>query len=205
MTYGVPYSFVPGAKAKADEVNANFIEVLNKIETTNSRIDTTNSKIDETNSQLEETNSEIEELNTKITENQENQNSAISEINKNLDGIWIGKEYIFASLATYPTSSNINYNLSSILPDDDNIYELLLEGDATTGTTSGNYINLIIKTSTVDAGLSIISCRTRTGSTMQSNSSVMIPIGTDRILTVVAVSSYVGKFTLYLKAYRKVR
>jgi hypothetical protein len=122
-----------------------------------------------------------------------------------IDGIWTGIDRTLASDVTYPTSSNINYNLSSILPDDDNIYELLLEGDATTGTTSGNYINLIIKTSTVDAGLSIISCRTRTGSTMQSNSSVMIPIGTDRILTVVAVSSYVGKFTLYLKAYRKVR
>ena len=43
MTYGVPYSFVPGTKAKADEVNANFIDVLDKIKTTNERIDETNS------------------------------------------------------------------------------------------------------------------------------------------------------------------
>ena len=32
MTFGVPYSFVPGTKAKADEVNANFIDVLTKID-----------------------------------------------------------------------------------------------------------------------------------------------------------------------------
>ena len=37
MTYGVPYSFVPGTKAKADEVNANFIDVLGKIENTTTR------------------------------------------------------------------------------------------------------------------------------------------------------------------------
>ena len=38
MTYGVPYSFVPGTKAKADEVNANFIDVLEKISNSNTRI-----------------------------------------------------------------------------------------------------------------------------------------------------------------------
>ena len=36
MTSGIPYSFVPGTKAKADEVNANFLAVLNKIEEINS-------------------------------------------------------------------------------------------------------------------------------------------------------------------------
>ena len=38
MTYGVPYSFVPGTKARADEVNANFIDVLNKIDNVDSKV-----------------------------------------------------------------------------------------------------------------------------------------------------------------------
>lgn len=60
MTYGVPYSFVPGTKAKADEVNANFIDILNKIEDTNSRIDDANTK---SSQELKETK---EELNAEI-------------------------------------------------------------------------------------------------------------------------------------------
>ena len=53
MTFGVPYSFVPGTKAKADEVNANFIDVLTKIEDTNLRIDETNSNADSKNSEID--------------------------------------------------------------------------------------------------------------------------------------------------------
>ena len=49
MTSGILYSFVPGTKAKADEVNANFLAVLNKIEETNSaKLNVDLSNIDET-------------------------------------------------------------------------------------------------------------------------------------------------------------
>ena len=34
-TYRVPYTFVPGTKAKATEVNANFSSVMDLIEETN--------------------------------------------------------------------------------------------------------------------------------------------------------------------------
>ena len=47
MTFGVPYSFVPGTKAKADEVNANFIDVLNKIDTVDSKVTSSTSEISE--------------------------------------------------------------------------------------------------------------------------------------------------------------
>jgi TolA-binding protein len=203
MTYGIPYSFVPGTKAKADEVNANFIEVLSKIETTNSRIDTTNSKIDETNSLIEETNSEIEDLSTKIEENKESQSTALSELEEKLDGNWVGKELILASQTTYPTSSNINFSLSSYLPNDDNIYEVLMEGDAITGSSSGDYVNCLVYSSLVGSHVSITSIRTRNSSTVQSNGAAIIPFGTDRILRIES-GSYKGTYSLYLKAYRKV-
>ena len=35
MTISVPYSFVPGTKAKAQEVNANFTAITGQIEETN--------------------------------------------------------------------------------------------------------------------------------------------------------------------------
>ena len=60
MTFGVPYSFVPGTKAKADEVNANFIDVLTKIEDTNLRIDETNSNADSKNAEFATQFEEVE-------------------------------------------------------------------------------------------------------------------------------------------------
>ena len=33
MTVSIPYSLVPGSKAKAEEVNANFIALKNGLET----------------------------------------------------------------------------------------------------------------------------------------------------------------------------
>lgn len=40
MTYGIPYAFVPGTKAKADEVNANFNYLIEQLEDQNSDITT---------------------------------------------------------------------------------------------------------------------------------------------------------------------
>lgn len=44
MTSNIPYSFVPGTKAKAEEVNADFIAVVNKIDSL--KIDLTSQKSD---------------------------------------------------------------------------------------------------------------------------------------------------------------
>ncbi len=44
MTSSVPYSFVPGAKAKAEEVNANFVAVLDEIEKSNVKIEDLNTQ-----------------------------------------------------------------------------------------------------------------------------------------------------------------
>lgn len=53
----IPYSFVPGAKAKAQEVNANFISLAEKIEEnlayTNNQIEETVAKIDQASSNIE--------------------------------------------------------------------------------------------------------------------------------------------------------
>lgn len=100
MTYGVPYSFVPGTKAKADEVNANFIDILNKIEDTNSRIDDANTK---SSQELKETK---EELNAEIAKKADLNFSNIGTNakamfsakanNTDIDGKWVKKSLTIA-------------------------------------------------------------------------------------------------------------
>lgn len=45
MTSGVPYAFIPGTKAMANQVNANFLAVTNSIEEVNQRLTDTNENI----------------------------------------------------------------------------------------------------------------------------------------------------------------
>ncbi len=122
---------------------------------------------------------------------------------QDLDGKWTSKSVTLVNNANYPTANDTVINLSSQLPKDNNVYEIILEADVVTGAASGNYCNCVVSTSLTK--VSVISCRTRTNSTTQSNSSVIIPLGANKILTVIASSGYVGKYTLYLKGYRKVR
>ncbi len=122
---------------------------------------------------------------------------------QDLDGKWTSKSVTLVNNANYPTANNTVINLSSQLPKDNNVYEIILEADVVTGAASGNYCNCVVSTSLTK--VSVISCRTRTNSTTQSNSSVIIPLGANKILTVIASASYVGKYTLYFKGYRKVR
>ena len=78
ITSGIPYSFVPGTKAKADEVNANFLAVLNKIEETNSaKLNVDLSNIDETGKAT------LDVVNTKADK-------------KELDGEWQYCHYVLA-------------------------------------------------------------------------------------------------------------
>lgn len=53
----IPYSFVPGAKAKAQEVNANFISLAEKIE---ENLEYTNNQIEETVAKIDQASSNID-------------------------------------------------------------------------------------------------------------------------------------------------
>ena len=124
---------------------------------------------------------------------------------QDIDGAWVGVNKTLVNNQTYPTSKDTVIDLSDILPKNDNIYECLFEANAITGATSGNYLNVIIKSSALNNGISIISCRTRTNSTMQCNGNVLYPVGSDKTLTIPHNSSYVGNYSLFIKGYRKVR
>ncbi len=141
MTFGVPYSFVPGTKAKADEVNANFIDVLSKIEDANLRIDET---ISNANSKNEETTTKFEEVEAKIEECADlalsNLSSAGKEVlNKkanvsDIDGKWISKTTVLLDNVTLSNTETTVVSLSNYLPSDDNVYEVVFSMEGSCGT-----------------------------------------------------------------------
>lgn len=184
MTLSVPYSFVPGTKAKADEVNANFIAVLNKIEETNtSKVNTDLSNLDDAGQAV---------LNKKAD-------------NTDIDGQWVSNYQAIASNIYLQGTTYLTYDLSPYLPNDENLYEILLSGRAVTANLSGAYTPLLVKTNFLNGTVYICSCRTRATGNVNSAGSTIIPIGADRQIDVVRTAEYEGNFYLNLIAYRKVR
>ena len=83
----IPYSFIPGTKAKASEVNANFIALADKIDSNKSSCDANISDINE----ILETKADKTELITEFT---------VTESDTNLDNYKTKGTYIFSSLYT---------------------------------------------------------------------------------------------------------
>ena len=141
MTFGVPYSFVPGTKAKADEVNANFIDVLSKIEDTNLRIDETisnaNSKNQENSAKFEEVEAKFEECADLALSNLSSAGMAVLDKKANasdIDGKWVLKASVFLNMVTLSNSETTVVSLSSYLPNDGNIYEVMFSMEGSCGT-----------------------------------------------------------------------
>ncbi len=199
MTFNIPYSFVPGTKAKANEVNANFIAVIDELDKINTNIDTLNSSV--------ETKAEVNLTNL----NQEGQKILDDKADKSeIDGVWTSKSNYIAQNITITTNFNKTYDLSSLLPDDDNIYEVIIGSIIRTGSDLNNCVGVTASTelcNTVFMGRAV----TRINNYNDVDScNCTIPIGTDRHLTIKAGSetnanSHPNGCSFRLSGYRKVR
>ena len=202
MTLSVPYSFVPGAKAKAEEVNANFASILDKIEETNTKLD------DSIQSQNTTFNEQLEQKADLALSNLNTEGKAIIDAkanNTDIDGKWVSKfKQVCESVSVYG-STKLSYSLSTYLPNDNNIYEVIVEGNIETGTTNGDYAPIYISTDRLPNTTVICKARTRTSSSMSSGGTVIAIVGTQKKISVERNSDWVGKFTIALHAYRKVR
>ena len=133
----IPYSFTPGAKAKAQEVNANFIALAEKIEENR---EYTTSKIAETVEQIEESASESE--NKKADKNLSNTNLLTNCVLECPNGVVTVTENIIT----------VKSGLKLMLPDGFNsdgtvkniIYEV--EEDTPVTTVSNSELNCIYVT-----------------------------------------------------------
>ena len=195
MTYGVPYSFVPGTKARADEVNANFIDVLNKIDTVDSKVTSSTSEISDTKIDAVD----AAKLNLSLSNiNADGQKLFDAKANASLlDGAWYtGSKQIVAQKSITPGVTQ-TYSLASYFPDSTNLYEFILDGLVETSGTVFIYIETD-KTGGI--------CAFRTISKHAGMQSIMLT-GAGRTLKVInqSGSSGTSKYTLIIKGYRKVR
>lgn len=172
MTYGVPYSFVPGTKARADEMNANFIDVLDKIGSSNSRITTL----------------ESEKAN-----------------NTDVDGTWTSSSKQILTDTSVNGSTNLTFSISNYLPDDGNIYEVMVFAIGTSSSTSGQSNACYLSTDVIHAHTCMYRITPRTNAPVYGGGSAILVVGTNRQITLTRNSSYYGTVSVYLVGYRKVR
>lgn len=196
MTSSVPYSFVPGSKAKAEEVNANFVAVLDEIEKSNVKISELDTqKMDKNLSNLDEQGQEILDAKADKTE---------------IDGPWVYKYAFIASEVTITTSYNKSFDLSSFLPDDDNVYEVIISAIVRTGLQDNNCLALCVS-STLCGSVYLCRAVTRVAGVNQiASGNCIVPIAKDRILRFFAgeetnAASYSKGCAFRISAYRKVR
>ncbi len=187
MTSGIPYSFVPGTKAKADEVNANFLAVLNKIEETNSaKLNVDLSNIDETGKAT------LDVVNTKADKNE-------------LDGKWQYCHYVLALDVALTSSTPLSFDLSSYMPEDENIYEIILSVRIVTGSGNGMYAAGLLKSTPMENNVYFCNARSRTTSSATASGCGIIPLGADKIITIMRTTDYTGKISITFDGFRKVR
>ena len=121
-----------------------------------------------------------------------------------VDGAWVNKYLAICSSVTI-SDSNVNYDLSDYLPNDGYNYEVIFAGNVTTTSTSGAYVNLYIKSSVITTNVGICGTRTRTTSAMTAVGSAMIPIGTNRVVTVGGLGTAGGgTYALNAVGYRRI-
>lgn len=122
-----------------------------------------------------------------------------------VDGQWIASNINVASNVNINGSSNLTYTVSG-LPNDGQSYEILLTARGKGTTTNNQYIPIYIGTAfTGDNFVEIAGSRQMSTTANSFGGTTIIPIGSNRKLTLVRDGSYNGTVeTLSIKAYRRI-
>lgn len=123
---------------------------------------------------------------------------------QDIAGIFTYKLVVLAENVKIPKSA-VTYNIADYLPNDNNTYEVFIEGNVTTGTTANNYGNLHIGSDIQITAIGVCGARTRTNSDMSAFGSIIVPVGIGRTLTVGANSNGNATYKIRLYGYRKIR
>lgn len=128
---------------------------------------------------------------------------------QDIDGNWVIVDVKLAASGTTikPNETKV-FDLSSILPNDGNLYEILLSGGVSTAATAGNCAYLYVQSDFYQGG-SLVLARviTRTASTMTGGGTVLIPVGGSRTVKIWNTNNAVGNGNIFINliAYRKAR
>lgn len=119
----------------------------------------------------------------------------------NFDGQWIPCSTTVFSEITTPVTDQ-TFSLSSILPNDSNIYEVLLYGYAV--APADTYFNFMIGSSITSTAM--FANNNNTGSAQTLTGNMTLPVGTDRNIVIGGSQWYSNTITLtlILEAYRRV-
>lgn len=207
MTYGVPYSFTPGTKARADEMNANFIDILNKLEDINSKLNETNANLDssfaELDTKIDNVNSSINsaKLNTDLS-NISSQGQSLFDAKANLeliDGSWINHHWSIVLDMGIKGSELKYFSLIDYLPKDGQRYDVVCSLSC---QSLNGYANLYSGSDILNNAYTV-----RCNKNYDSCKFTM-PVGTQRWISIYAHSGTTNndcKFLLEVEGYRKVR
>lgn len=120
------------------------------------------------------------------------------------DGQWVNSHQTIISETSLTNSSNTDLNKTVTLPNDGCNYMVTLRATAVSGTSSGNYIRILVK-SNVSTNLTyILSASTRTNSSMSNYGYAQIAMkyGSNN-LTINRSSGYNGTATVEVIGYRR--
>ncbi len=151
---------------------------------------------------------EFEDSNGYITLSTSNNNLAVNgtEVvtgsNTRFDGQWVYTKSTLANNVSM-TNSSQDYSLSSYLPNDNYDYEVLFAVNATSGTSSGNRIYIILQ-SDISTAVETAYAIPRSNSSVTAYGTCILAVGSGRKVTVAANSTPKGSYYLYACGYRRI-
>lgn len=146
----------------------------------------------------------ITDLNSKANTNLSNISNTAT---KSIDGQWVYNYQLLANnVAADNTTPVTQYSLANYLPNDGYDYEVLMQGICNTGTTSGQFMSIVLRTDIYTGSIEICSNRTRTNSLVDTRGNGILVVGTGRYVSHIPSNSgnYNGNYTLAATAYRRI-
>ena len=124
---------------------------------------------------------------------------------KVLDGQWVGTDNTLLDSVTFAANTATDYSLSTYLPDDNYQYEVLMSIVGRTGTTSGNAGQFYVGSQILGTTLCLATVRSQSSSYNYFGGAMIVPIGTNRVLTLQNVATVATtNTTVRLGAYRRI-
>ena len=123
-----------------------------------------------------------------------------------IDGKWIPKYSAIASSVSWGSTAK-TYSLFDYLPKDNFDYEVLIGSTITTGSSSGNYVSIMINNNLLGEATFAGYAVTRSSASGVDACTIILPISTERNFVVGASSGSskaVGTYTLRAVAYRRI-
>ena len=123
-----------------------------------------------------------------------------------IDGKWIPKYSAIASSVSWGSTAK-TYSLFDYLPKDNFDYEVLIGSTITTGSSSGNYVSIMINNNLLGEATFAGYAVTRSSASGVDACTIILPVSTNRSFVVGAStgsSKAVGTYTLRAVAYRRI-